>query len=281
MMFAYPPFRKLRFQMIDNTCKATENMDRFVGITFACSQINHLLGRDRSIDHSLAPSIDVLVVIPRKAQTEFFEESVARESNRVGKLPRKTPLGHSYAHEREVFIPITRRRQTELLRTTFQPADEVQLHLVECMAGSRWRLTRALNRERLMHDLAMGTTGDPVQDYYQSLLAMDTPEFHAIRRAQAQLELSFQRTLKSLALIRKEFPAQPQTEEIEQEQPAPPQDVKPEPEEPAAAEAAPPKPVKPPAAKPEPIELPAAPVQNEFQPPLNPKHPEDDWPKAA
>ena len=156
----------------------------------------------------------------------------------------------------------------------FQPGDELQMHLVESMLGARLRLNRAFIREHYMHEDAMGHTGDPGEDYYQGVKAMDTPEFQKLRRLQTNLQLMFQRDLNALIKVRTHFPAQEMAPEPEIQQ------AEPEPTpEPVAADPAPAAtPAKSPEIKPV---APAAPPKPEFQPVNNPKHPEDDWPKAA
>jgi hypothetical protein len=141
----------------------------------------------------------------------------------------------------------------------FQPRDEVEYCQVVEMVRAQWCLFRAFTAETgILEKHNTGnppeTLGAPIKDRTLDLLP----------RYQARLQLAYQRAIRTLILIRTNFPLDPNLPDDPQPEQADP------PVAPAPQAPRPPQPAATPATPPEIVAEPAKPAA-----------PPDDWPKAA
>jgi hypothetical protein len=87
----------------------------------------------------------------------------------------------------------------------FRPANEVEFGLVEEMCAARWRQRRAWSIETRMFDtqIALPPDGDSLDRMVIALDAMAaTPSLSLLHRYETRLNLAYQRTLRTLIMLR-------------------------------------------------------------------------------
>jgi hypothetical protein len=155
----------------------------------------------------------------RGPKTPQAKERSAQNASRHGLLARCIVLQNESA---EAFQAIMAQYIDR-----FQPADDVEMALVEEMAAAFWRQRRSWAIETRLFDNAIETDLSPdaigrIAGAFSTLAA--TPSLALIHRYETRLHNIYQRALRSLLLLRAErMPNEPNPDsEHAQDQPQPP-----------------------------------------------------------